>query len=358
MVLQLSEEFYVRTSDQLLIQPEPQYLYAQILLGAFGISLTPPDQLGLAGREVSGVGANYTAADADRLRLSNPMFSDVIATKIDFNGQPGSTVNINRPVFANTTYTEASRRIQVGSTISTTPVAMTGQQTQLTLFNYGGPYDATQAAVAPYAINAFDANMGVHNQVRIFGTQIVRDFHKFLDAVEVSLLDLAANVDYPDGMSADNDPTQTGSFPFTYEQLSRVETNMDNSNLPTFPDGFRALVLTPTQVNQLRADDQYQRAAQFFPQYNILFPQYVASVNKFHVFKSTTLSVKANSSSININYGHAIAPGALLGGMGRRPEVIPNTNDNYRQTILAIWNGDLAFGLANNTLVRSVRSSA
>ena len=358
MPLQLSEEFYIRTSDQLLVQPEPQYLYAQLMLGALGISLTPPDQLGLAGREVGGVGANYTAADADRLRLSNPMFTDVIAAKVDFNGQPGSTININRPLFANTTYTESSRRIGVGSTISTTPIKMAGQQTQLTLFNYGGPYDQDNSRVAPYAINAFDANMGVHNQVRIFGTQTVRDFHKFCDAVYVSLLDLAATAVYPEGMSAVNDATATGSFPFTYEQLTRTENLMDTANLPTFPDGFRAIVLTPTQVNHLRRDEEYQRASQFFPQYSILFPQYVASVNKFHIFKSTTLSTTANSSSIAIQYGHAIAPGALLSGMGRRPRVTPNTNDNYGETILAIWLADLAFGLSNNTFVYSVRSSA
>lgn len=358
MPLQLSEEYYVRTSDMLLVQPEPQYLYAQLLLGSLGVSLTPPSQLGIAGRTVGGVGANYTAADADRLRLSNPMFTDVIAAKVDFSAAPGSSINVNRPVFTNTTYTEASRRIATGTTISTTPTKIAGQQTQLTLFNYGGPYDATQAAVAPIAINSFDANMGVHNQVRIFGTQVVRDFHRFTDAVMVSLADLASTAYYPEGMTAVNDATQAGSFPFTYEQLCRVETAMDNSNLPTFPDGFRALVLTPTQVNHLRQDEQYQNASQNFPAYNILFPSYVASVNKFHIFKSTTLATTANSSSVAIQYGHAFAPGAFLAGMGRRPRVVPNTNDNYGETILSVWLADLAFGLANNTFVVSVRSSA
>ncbi len=337
--------FYDVTSDQLLQAPEPQYLYAGLYLGSLAVSLTPPDELGLPGRGVTGVGANYTAEDADRLMLSNPMFTDVIGAKVDFNAQPGSTMKINRPVYANTTYTESSRRIN-GTSISTTPINVGSQQTSLTLFTYGGPYDSDNSRVAPYGIESFDANLGVFNASRMHGTHLKRDFHRFVDSVNVALLDLASSTVYPEGMSADDDATTAGQFPFTYEQMSRCEQEMDDANLPTFADGFRAIVLSPTQLKQLKDDPQYQRASQVFPAYNILFPGYVGSVGKFHVFRSTTLTSSANSSSVAIHYGHAIAPGALLAGMGRRPAVVPNTQDNYKQTQLVIWVADLAFGSA------------
>lgn len=352
------ENFYDITSDMLLVQPEPQYLYAQMFLGALGASLAPPGELGLPGRAIGGNGAPYSAEDRDRLVLANPMMREVIAAEVDFNGKPGNSVRINRPVFANTTYTETSRRIATGTTISTTPITVSSQQTNLTLYRYGGPYDSTNSRVAPYAIEAFDANMGVHKAASIHGTHLKRDFHRFIDAVEVSLLDLAASAIYPDGMSAVNDATVAGSFPFTYEQLCRVGRDMDIANLPYFSDGFRALVLTPTQVNQLRQDEKYRQAAVFKDEYNVLFPGYVSSVNKFHIFVSNTLTVSNNSSSVAIHYGHAIAPGALLAGMGRAPRVAPNTNDNYGETALVVWLADLAFGLANNSFVYSVRSSA
>src|SRR5690349_55166 len=119
------EEFYIKTSDKLLVQPEPQYLYAQLFLGALAASLTPPDDLSFADRPpITGVGANYTSAEADRLKLANPMFNEVIAAKVEFNGQPGGQVRLNRPVYANTTYTETSRRIVSGSTISTTGITV------------------------------------------------------------------------------------------------------------------------------------------------------------------------------------------------------------------------------------------
>lgn len=354
----LPENFYDVTSDMLLVQPEPQYLYAQMFLGALGASLSTPGEIGLPGRAVGGVGGAYSAEDRDRLVLANPMMREVIAAEIDFNGQPGNSIRINRPVFANTTYTEASRRIASGTTISTTPITVSSQQTNLTLYRYGGPYDATNSRVAPYAIEAFDANMGVHKAASIHGTHLKRDFHKFIDSVNVSLLDLAATAIYPEGMTAVNDATAAGMFPFTYEQLCRVGRDMDIANLPYFSDGFRPLVLTPTQVNQLAQDEKYGKASVFMPQYNVLFPGYVGTVNKFHIFKSNTLSVTNNSSSIAVHYGHAIAPGALLAGMGRAPRVSPSTNDNYGETVLAIWMADLAFGLANNAFVYSVRSAA
>lgn len=354
----LPEEFYDKTSDMLLVQPEPQYLYAMLMLQSLKASLEIPPELGLPFRPIGGVGADYTEAERDRLMIANPMFTDVIAANVDFAGAPGNTIRINRPSFANTTYTQASRQISTGTTITTTPIAVASQQTNLTLFRYGGPYDSTNNRVAPLAIEGFDANMGVHKAAQINGTTLKRDCHRFIDAVYVSLLDNASTTVYPEGMSTDNDATVAGSFPFTFEQMSRTEQQMDDANLPTFPDGFRVLVLAPTQIKQLKDDRQYSAAAVFFKEYSILFPQYVGSVGKFHIFRDTTLTSSGNSSSVAIKYGHAIAPGALLAGMGRPLRVAASTDDNYGETAKVIWIGDLAFGLADNTFCVSVRSSA
>jgi hypothetical protein len=353
----IPQEFYDKTSDMLLVQPEPQYLYAQLFLGALGISLAPPEALGLAGRQVGGQGADYIPVERDRLMLSNPMFTHLIAGKVDFSAAPGNSIRINRPAYSNTTYTEVSRRIASSTTISTTPVAAQSEQTNLTLFRYGGPYDQANLRVAPIAIEAFDSNMGVHNMARIHGVTIVRDCHRFIDAVNVQLLDKASITVYPEGMTADNDATAKGSFPFTLEQLLRAERKADDANAPTFPDGFRAAVMTPTQVAQLGLDPLYARSAAYMPEYNNLFPQYVKSVSKSHIFKSTTLTTASNSSSVNVHYGHYVAPGALLAGMGRPLRVMPSTDDNYGETAKVVWIGDLAFGLADNRLVLSMRSS-
>ncbi len=355
----LPENFFDITSDMLLVQPEPQYLYAQLWLSAMGASLNP-GALGLAGRPLPNAGAPYAAAERDRLMMADPLGSQIIAAKVDFNAKPGNTIRINRPAFANVSngYTEASRKIASGATISQTGITITSEQTNLTLYRFGGPVSSSSSGVVPYAIEAFDANMGVHAAASIHGAQLKRDCHKFIDAANVALLDLAATAVYPEGMSAVDDATAVGSFPFTYEEMSRTEQLMDEANLPTFPDGFRMLVLTPTQCKQLKDDAQFQRYSEFHPQYNALFPQYLKSCGKFHIFKSTTLSTATNSSSVHIHRGHAIAPGALMAGMGRPLRVVQNTNDNYGETALVVWLGDLAFGLADSRFVYSVRSSA
>ncbi len=352
------ENFFDITSSMLLVQPEPQYLYAQFWLGAMGASLDPGSNFGLPGRQLPMAGAQYTAAEADRLALAAALPSQIVAAKVDFNLKPGNTIRINRPAFADTTYTQASRKIASGATISQTGITITSEQTNLTLYRFGGPYSSGASAIAPYAIEAFDANMGVHQAASIHGTHLKRDCHKFLDAVNVALLDQASTAVYPEGMSAVDDATAVGSFPFTMEQMSRTEAAMDAANLPTFADGYRLLVLTPTQLKQLKDDPQFARYAEFHTAFNPLFAGFVASCGKFHIFKSNSLTTTANSSSVAVHRGHAIAPGALMGGMGRPLRVMSNTNDNYGESQLIVWLGDLAFGLADNRFVVSVRSSA
>lgn len=356
----MPENFYDVTSDMLLVQPEPQYPFAEMFLGALAVSLNADaGTLGLPGRQIPQGGAPYTAADRGALMLANPIMRELIAAKVDFNALPGSTVRLNRPVYANTTYTESSRRIVSGTSISQTPINVSSQQTNITLYCYGGPYDMVNSRPAPYGIASFDANLGVHNASQIHGSQLNRDFRRFIELVNISLLDLESSVVYPDGMSAANDATTAGMFPMRLEQLTRAHRDANNANLPTFSDGFRMAALTPTQIQQLEVDPAYQRAGQFFPDYNLLYQgQYKKSVAGFHIFEVNTLTTTNNSSSIAVHQGHVIAPGALLGGMGRRPRVMPNTNDNYGELVLVMWLADLAFGLANNTFSIGLRSAA
>lgn len=354
--ISLPENFYDKTSDQLLTQPEPQYPLASLFISAIGASLPAPAGIGLDGRQAPSAGSSYASADRDRLVLAEKLPASLFALGIDFAKTPGNTVKVNRPAFANTTYTQASRKIATGQTISTTPIAIGSEQTHLVLERYAGPYDSANSRVAPLAIEAFDANMGVHSAPSIAGQQLVRDFHRFLDAVHVTLGDSGTAL-YPDGMSADSDATTVGSFPMTLEQVSRCEEEMDDANLPTLPDGCRLLMLSPKQSKQLKHDPEYKAQAEFHKEFNLLYPNYVGSVGKFHIFKSTTLSRPANGSSVAVHRGIAMAPGCYMGGMGRKPRAASSTDDNYGETGKVVWLADLAFGIADSRFFRSLRSA-
>jgi hypothetical protein len=354
---ELTEEFFDRTSAKLLAQPEPQYPYAMMFKNALGIRLGAPAMIGRAGQEVGGQGPAYSNPERDRLDLmsGNTISTEVFATQMNFVGEPGHTVRFNRPKFTDTTYTQAAREIGVNQTISTVPITAGSEQTSLTIRRFAGPYDGTNSRVAPFALDAFDATMGVHNLVTFVGTQLQRDFDKTIDSFWVTLADLASTTVYPYNMTADNDATAKAQFPLTYEQISRTSKKQDEANLPTFGDGRRLLVVTPTGKKQLKDDPQFARYAEFHRDMNPLFPGWFATCPEYHVAVSNTLTKSSNSSSINIHYGHAIAPGAFLGGSGKPPKVAAASDDNYGETPKVIWLAFLALGLADNRFVTSVR---
>lgn len=358
----LPQNFFDITSPKLLVQPEPQYLYAQMWLASMAqemgmVELPDEPTVGLPGRSVDGNGAPYAPAERDRLLLAEPLMTDVVAAQVDFDGLPGSMVRFSRPSYANTTYTVASRRIGANASISTQAINVGSEQVSLTLERFAGPYDQTNSRVAPFAIDAMDARLGVHKLSTMVGSHLKRDFVKFIDAVQVTLLDTASTVVYPDGMTADNDATTAGSFPLDLDTMASAERRADEANLPQFADGHRIAVLHPKQVEELRTDDDYQRSAQFMPHLNALMPGYVSTIGKLHVFKSTTLATNTNASTVTVRKGHIIAPGVLMGGMGRRPRVAATTDDNYGEAAKVIWLADLAFGCANNSLVIGLRSA-
>lgn len=354
--ISLPENFFDVTSAKLLAQPEPQYPLASLFLSAIGSALPIPSGMGLDGRQVPSAGASYPGANQDRLILAQALPGSLFALGIDFAKTPGNTVRINRPAFADTTYTQSSRKVAAGASISTSPINIGSEQTHLVLERYAGPYDTGNSRVAPYAIEAFDANMGVHSAPSIVGTHLSRDFHKFLDAVHVSLGSSGTAV-YPEGMSADNDAVTVDSFPMTLEQVNRTEQLMDEAHLPRLPDGKRVLMLTAKQWKQLKSDPEYGANSHEHPEFNILFSSYKSTVAGFHVFVSETLSKVSNSSSVPVHRGIAMAPGCFMGGMGRAPRVASSTEDNYGETAKVIWLADLAFGISDSRFFRSVRSA-
>lgn len=330
---------------------------ASLFLSAIGASLPIPSSLGLDGRQVPSAGAAYSAVDRDRLMLAQALPGSLFALGINFSGTPGTTVRINRPLFTDSTYTQASRKVVTGATISTTAVEIGSEQTHLVLERYAGPYDNGNSRVAPYAVEAFDAKMGVHSAPSMVGTHLARDFHKWLDAVHV-VLGAAGTALYPEGMSALNDATTAGSFPMTVELLSRTEQSMDESHLPKLPDGKRVLMMTAYQWKQLKHDPEWASNAEHHPEFNILFgANYKGTVGAFHIFLSETLSKATNASSVAVHRALAFAPGCFMAGMGRAPRVANSTDDNYGETVKVIWLADLAFGITDSRFFRTLATA-
>lgn len=358
----LPEEFFDRTSDMMLIQPEPQYVYAAMLAASLGASFQPDAQLGMQipNRQFGANGAMYTPAERDRLMMSEPIMTGVIQVVPELGKGPGHTIRMNRPAFVNTTYTQDSRKVPSGSSISTTGISVASEQVSISLSRFAGPYSSTQSAVAPYAIERFDSSVSVHSMAQIHGTNLKRDYDRFKDSILVALLDLAETVMRPKNYSADTDFVTADAAPMDWNMIARTEASMDDANIPTFGDGRRVMVLRPAQIQQLSDDTQFARYAEKHPVINpVLNPGYYKTAGGFHIFKSTTLTQDTSTvSGVTINRGHAFGPNVLGAGVGRLPEVAYAAEDNYGETAKVIWLEYSGHTLLDNRFVRSIRTSS
>ena len=96
----LPEEFFDITSAQLLLQPEPQYLHAQMAKLAVASELSTPGAVGfMAGRTAGSEGAAYASVNDGRLMLDPGFMGDAILAVNGLGSAPGHTIRMNRPKF-------------------------------------------------------------------------------------------------------------------------------------------------------------------------------------------------------------------------------------------------------------------
>jgi hypothetical protein len=353
----LPSEFFDITSNMLLVQPRPQYLHAQLWKLALQASLSPPDAMGMAGRTSGSAGDGVGGVEADRFMMEDDgLASSSISVVPSLGNGPGHTVNLNRPVFASTTYTQASRLVPAGTDISTTAVNLAGEQVPVTLQRFAGPYNGS--APGPYAIDRFDAKLSIHSIAALVGKHMKDDFDKTIDSFLVTLLAGASSTVRPLGFSAANDFTTSEAGPMDFNTIARVERAMDEANIPVFPNGRRILCLHPRQAQSLKDDPQFARYAEAHAPVNPLLRQsYLKSVAGFDIYKSNTLDTDSNSSSVTCYNAQAWGPGVLGSAIGEMPRVAAASEDNFGETAKVIWLLYGAFALLDNRFCVNVQTS-
>jgi hypothetical protein len=347
----LPQEFFDFWSARLLVQPEPMYLHGKLLKMALSASLDVGGLLGMpiSGRQFGGTGDPYqTDPEKGRLVLSDGLYDQSVVFVPELGKGPGHTVRINRPSFTNTTYTQASREVASGTTISVVPIAVSSEQTSVTLRRFAGPYDQTNTRVAPLGIDRFDGSVMLHRPAQITGLNLVRDFDRTLDKFGVTLFDNATTIVRPTGMTSDNSPAVAGDYPMTWSVLQSTERQLDDLNIPTFGNGKRVMVLHPRQ-----------RLARYERDINPLFNgTYVSSVGNWDIFKSTTLTTAtASPSNVTVYYGQAFGPGGIGAGIGDMPRVAYNSQDNYGETALVIWLMYSGFEVLDSRFIARITTS-
>lgn len=362
----LGAEFMDMTSKRLLRQPEPQYIYAQLWKMALNASFpVPGGSLGWRAPDIGSPGAPYPSAEADRAIFEDPIYKDTFVNVTELSDAPGHVIRLNRPQFANTTYSFASREVDNAVPISTTPINFGSEQVSVTTKRYAGPYDQTNGNVAPFGIDRFDAQKSIHSVAEMVGTQLQRDFDRTMDTFIGSLLSngtalfannyTATTSFYGGAATGGLNANGYGEAPMSMAFLSLIERKMDDANLPTFSDGKRAVIMPSLGCQELKDDPQFMKLCEFHPPVNPLLQRsYYKTVSGLHIFKSTTLPVTNNGNAgQNVYQAQAFAPGVIGSGVSQMPRVAKSSNDNYGEWALVIWLMEMGLALLDNRFVFS-----
>ena len=355
----IGAEFEDRTSKMLLIQPEPQYLYAQLWKMALHANLARESgSLGWRAPEIGTGGASYTELEKDQLIFEDPIYTGTFINVTELGQRLGQTIRINRPLYANTTYNQSSREIANGSLISTTPINIGSEQVSITIKRFAGPYDQTNGNVAPFGVDRFDASKAIHSTAEMVGVQLQRDFDRTVDSWVGEYLALGATNIYANGYTSTTqfyggaasgglNAAGYGEAPFSISMLNQIERSMQTQSLPTMPNGRRAIVVGPLAIQELKDDPVFLRQSEFHPPINFLLAQqYYRTLGGLDIFQSTTLPTTTNGNSGQTVYQvQAFAPGVLGSGIGEMPRVAKSSADNYGEWALVIWLFQAGFSL-------------
>lgn len=358
----LPAEFFDIVSPMMLVQPEPQRYFAQMIFasnaraelsinsGAFFNSRQP----------LPASGAPVMDLAAQQLMLARSPLGEAISVVAELGHRGvGHTIRINRPVFAGGGYTEAARVIAQSASISTTPIEVGAEQVSITVKRVAGPYASGGSSVQPYAIDRFDAGKSVHALADLVGMHLRRDRMTYLDTVVGLLFDGASsNVVRAGNLTADSQFVAGTQQPLDLDTLLRGVETLSNANIPRFADGRYMAILSPTQIRQLKTDPDWASQAREDPAYNLLTGGTYLNVGEdLKIAVSNTIQRDtATVSGATIQRGLMFGPGAIGYGLDDACRVASANEDNYGETAKVIWLAYEGLGMLDESFICGIRS--
>jgi hypothetical protein len=355
-------------SSRVLMPPEPAYVYASLYFDSVAqAEMQRPDGVQQGARRFAGIGQPVPGFESSTDPNGGRNFTaltDAIVTDFYDTAKPGQTVMMNRVVFADTTYTEASRRV-TRSTIGTASASLTGEQVSITIHRYAGPLVAAAGAVGPYTIEEFDLKHENHSVVQRVGTALQRDYVKTVDSFFANLFCTSmpsTSYVYPGdpnlALSADDTAfTAQGDRPFDLETIFRAEeVAMQTLKIAPFANGRYAAFISPKQKRQLQTNSRWEKMVEQYPEKNPVFSQYLGTVGMTDLFVSQTNSTATANSTITVQIGVLMGPGAIGAALAMAPEVRPDSTTNYDQRVSVVWMSDFGLGPLDNRKLVALRS--
>lgn len=358
----LPSEFFDITSAMMLVQPEPQYLYARLaFMSRAAAELAASEGANLGGsRAAVGQGAAPLDLETQMLTLANaPQAAAINGIGELERAGIGHTVRMNRPLFTDSTYTEASRKVIASASISTTPIDLAAEQVSITVYRVAGPYDNGNTRVAPYAVDRLDAQRSVHSLAGTVGLHLQRDRMKYVDFVFRTRFDSGSSRVRPGGAATDAAAfVANGDRPMDLDTLYRAEQALLEANIPRFANGVYMTILSPQQMRQLRSDPDFNRQAIFKDgDLNPLASSFIGRVGQVELYVSNTyVTDTATVSGVTIHHGAMFGPGAVGYGVAEACHVSYSNDDNYGETAKVVWLAYEGHELLDNRFIVNINT--
>ncbi len=354
----LTQEFTDILTAQLLIAPDPQYLFAKLAMAARIGAMDLPDVI-----KKSGLPANMDQAMGGAMGTLdlNPRFQrlamDYVKRIEEVGTGPGKVFLIDQPAYMDSgTFTEAARVLTEGTAVTATPQAVTMAQVSMTCKEYAGPHDGSN--VAPVAITDFLKRRSKHDLVEYLGLLLRRDRNKWMDRVLSNLMLASTNKTYGSG-AANLTAATAGSAPLIDDDIAAAKLALQSRNIPTFSDGMYCMVLSPQHEADLRKDDQFREVVRYMAADGPLIQGHLGDYNGFHLFVSNNIvTAGVGSGGLVTGYqGLAFGPQSVGWGVGMEAEARKSKSDDFGREDRLIWISHESFKLLNADFVQVIQTT-
>jgi N4-gp56 family major capsid protein len=333
----LTQEFVDKLSAELILEPDAQYVFAQLAQAARAGAMGIPGIMGRAG----------TAANMDKamgaglgtLRMMNPRWMSVardFAKVVSDPTTPGKVILIDQPRYLGGSFAEAARRLTEGTPVAAAPVPPTMGQVTVTIREYGGPHDGSD--VAPIGISDYLKRRATHDLVAYLGLLLRRDRNRFVDRAIVDLMLTTTNVTTP-GDTAEDDLVADQLM--TEDVLSEILFQLQTRNIPTFSNGMYMLVIGPKHLKDLKGDEKFRESVRYLGTDGALVQGHIANHGGFMIVEANSIpnsDVGGGGGGGVVGFqALAFGPEAIGWAIGMDTEARPSKDDDYGREDRVLW---------------------
>lgn len=351
----LTQEFVDQLSQELLLEPDSQYIFAMLAGAARAGAIGIPDILGEAGATANM--SDAMGAGMGTLKLLDPRWMAVardFANVVSEPAEPGKVVKVDQPRYLAGNYGTTDRALTEGTRITANPQAPTMGQVSLTITEYGGPHDGTN--VAPIGISDFLKRRGRHNMVQYVGNLLRRDRNKFVDTAVINLQLTTTNVTTPFSSPGVEiaEGSLTANQPFSEAMLASMLRSLQERNIPTFANGMYMCAISPKHFEDLRKDSTFREQVRYLQEQNALITGHLANYGGFMIVTSTNIPTKpvGAGGAVTGYQGMAFGPQSIGWAIGMDAEARRSKDDDFGREDRVVWIAHEAWQLMDANFVQ------